>query len=471
MSDESSAILLLADGVRPDTLEGAMARGDLPAMAALAAEGARHTIVTCFPSVSVAGYVPMLMGRHPASVGLPGLRWYDRARRVVPLAGHARSYVGAGMRRLDADLDPGLPTAFELLPGRSLGFMSAITRGLGPPDRLGAGAVFSLRAAWRHVRGDVAGWLELEREAARTLVAQIRERRPRFVFAAFPGYDKAAHAAGGDSPPALEALRTVDAVAAEIRRDAERDGRWQAMHLWVVSDHGHMPVAMHFDLAGFVKSLGFRVRAHPWTTPAPAGVAVMVSGNAMAHLYVELHRRVRPFWPDLASRWTPVVEALLSHPAVDILALPHSAHCIEVHGRGRGSALIARAPSGYSCRLLEGDPLGTGSFEGCGAAEVLTRSADGPYPDAVAQLIALCASPRAGDIVVSASAGWDLRSRYEPLVHVSTHGALHRDQMRVPLLLNRPVPGRPSRTVDLLPSVLRALGVREPRWLEGEAFT
>lgn len=467
---DPSVIILLADGLRPEALDAAMRGGDAPALAALADAGERHTIVTCFPSVSVAGYVPMLMGRHPASVGLPGLRWFDRRRVISPLAGHARSYVGAGMWRLDGDLDASAPTAFELLPRQSLGALSAITRGLAPPQRLGGGARFALRVAHRHVRGDVAGWLALERELTSELVTRIRVQRPRFVFAAFPGIDKATHAAGADSPLARLALRTVDDAVAQIRHDAERDGRWPATHLWVVSDHGHAPVHLHLDLAEFVRSLGFRVRAHPWSTPVAADVAVMVSGNAMAHVYVELRERSRSYWPALRDRWTPLLDTLLRHEAVDLAAVAHAADTVEVRRRRGGAALITLGVTGYRCRLLDGDPLGTGPFEGCSAAEVLARTRDGPYPDAVHQLLALCTASRAGDIVLSAESGWDFRRRYEPLVHRSTHGALHYSQMCVPLLLNRPVTGRPARTVDLFPTALRLLGVRRPCGVEGEAF-
>ena len=38
--------------------------------------------------------------------------------------------------------------------------------------------------------------------------------------------------------------------------------------------------------------------------------------------------------------------------------------------------------------------------------------------------------------------GVGLSARYEPIPHVSSHGALHREHMLVPLLLNR-VPVRP----------------------------
>lgn len=454
---DASVIILVADGIRPDTLAGAIARGELPALAALAAEGGAHTIVTSFPSVSIVGYVPMLMGRHPASVGVPGLRWYDRARRLSPLLGHSRSYVGLALRRIDRDLDAAAPTLFELSPS-SLGMLSGVARGLPPARRIEAGVRVAARASWSHLRGDVRGWLALDRDLGERLAWRIARERPRFVFAAFPSCDKASHASGAESPAVLDGLRNVDAAVASIRRDAERDGRWHDTHLWVVSDHGHAPIHAHEDLAGLIDSMGFRVRAHPWTTPRPADVAVMVSGNAMAHLYLGLEARSRPFWPALSPRWEALVIALLEREAVDLVALPHTPTRVEVRSR-RGTAVIETRSGCHAYRCRDGDPLGTGDMEGVTADEALARSIDGPYPDALVQLAALCASDRCGDVVVSASPGWDLRARYEPVHHISSHGALHRDHMMVPLVLNRPADRRPLRTVDLFPSTLREMGL------------
>jgi hypothetical protein len=42
--------------------------------------------------------------------------------------------------------------------------------------------------------------------------------------------------------------------------------------------------------------------------------------------------------------------------------------------------------------------------------------------------------------------------------------------MMVPLLVNRPVSGRPRRTVDVMPSALAALGKPIPSGLDGSSF-
>ena len=74
-------------------------------------------------------------------------------------------------------------------------------------------------------------------------------------------------------------------------------------------------------------------------------------------------------------------------------------------------------------------------------------------------------------MIISASRDWDFRSRYEPIPHVSSHGALHREHMLVPLLVSHPVRGTPCRTVDVMPSALATLGLPIPPGLDGRSFT
>ena len=363
MPPSPSVIILVADGARPDTFGAALRSGELPALARLADEGTLCTITTTFPSVTGPAYAPFLTGRHPGSVGLPGLRWFDRARAACAWPAYSRSYVGAEMRHVDRDLDPASETMFELASSR-VGALSVITRGLASRERIGRGASFIARTALTHFRGDVSGWLDIDRGVANTLARRIREDRPQFAFAAFTGIDKASHQAGHDAPIVREAMRIVDAAAARIRSDAECDGRWDAMHLWIVSDHGHSPVARHEDLAGVVAGWGHRVRTHPVIFTPRADVAVMVSGNAMAHVYVELGHRTRPFWPALASRWESFAHALLARESVDLLLLPRSATACEIRSLHRGSAVLTWRGDGecaqYAYEPITGDPLGIG---------------------------------------------------------------------------------------------------------------
>jgi hypothetical protein len=450
-------------------LSRAMDDGSLPALAQLRAEGSLSTVTTAFPSVTGPAYTPFLLGRYPGPLGLPGLRWFDRTRETARGFGNCRSYVGSEMRHVDSDLDPTAPTLFELA-GPAMGALSVIARGLDRRNRIGRGLAFVARAAKTHFTGHVAGWLEIDRRIGAEMARRIRERKPRVVFAALTGIDKTSHATGHDSPAVHEAMRIVDATAAEIRRDAERDGRWASMELWVASDHGHSPVTAHDDLAALVRSFGYRTIAHPWTFAGGRDAAVMVSGNAMAHIYLELDRAERPWWPSLASRWSDLVSALLDRPSVDLLILPHAPRLVEIRSRARGTAMLSMAERVYSYRPVTGDPLGIGAVElldDDAAYEVTSRS---DYPDALVQIARLASAERSGEIILSASRDWDFRAQYEPIPHVSSHGALHRDHMLVPLLTNRPVARVPRRTVDVMPSALAALGLPIPDGLDGVAF-
>jgi hypothetical protein len=460
--------MIIADGVRPDVLARAIGEGQLPALAALREEGSLSTITSAFPSVTGPAYAPFIMGRYPGSVGLPGLRWFDRSRRDARSSGHSRSYVGSEMRFVDRDIDRASPTIFELAKP-SMGALSVIARGLRRRDRIGQSATFIARAAATHFRGNVPGWLSIDRSVGQEVARRLRTRRMKFAFVALTGIDKTSHAAGQDAPIVGKAMRIVDETVAQIRSDAERDGRWNRMHLWVGSDHGHSSVREHEDLVGLVEDWGYTTLAHPWAFDASADVAVMVSGNAMAHLYLKLDQRQRPWWPALADRWSELPARLLSRESVDLMILPTSQSSCEIHSR-RGMARLTWAESAYCYMPVSGDPLNIGeqlSLDDRGAYDATIES---DYPDAMVQIAHLAASPRSGDILLSASRDWDYRARYEPIPHVSSHGALHREHMLVPLLLNRRPLHSPLRTVDVMPSALAALGITVPKTLDGVSF-
>lgn len=468
--DRVSVVVIVADGARPDMLAAAMDAGTLPALKRMRDEGGFYTLTSAFPSVTGPAYTPFLMGRYPGPVGLPGLRWYDRARTTSRLPGNSRSYVGPEMRFVDKDLDPNAPTIFELVP-TSIAALNVIGRGLSKKDRIGRGMRFNARAAQTHFRGNVKGWLAIDRDVGVEVAEQIHRKTPDFVFAALTGIDKTSHLAGHEAPIVQEALRIVDETAAAIRDQAERAGRWDDMHLWVVSDHGHSPVRQHEDLVGLVRSTALRTIAHPWVYRSGADAAVMVSGNAMAHIYLDLEKRERPWWPSNNSKWQELAELLLSRASVDLMILPRSADECVVCGRGRGTALMRWNGAGISYEPLTGDPLGTGEQYNLDAYEAYDACIATDYPDALVQIANLVGAQRSGEIILSASRDWDYRAKYEPIPHVSSHGALHREHMLVPLLVNRPVPGLPRRTVDVMPSALKALGIATPSGLDGQAFT
>src|SRR5262245_10846112 len=162
------------------------------------------------------------MGRFPGPIGLPGLRWFDRSRETCTFPDYTRSYVGYQIGAVDTDIDPHAPTIFELCD-TSVGALNVISRGLAKRDRVASLSLGSAyRAARTHFTGNVAGWLDIDRDVADMIVDRVRDEQPELVFAALTGVDKVSHSRGKDSPMVLDALKIVDDTAARIRADAER---------------------------------------------------------------------------------------------------------------------------------------------------------------------------------------------------------------------------------------------------------
>ena len=464
-----SVVILLADGARPDTLTAALDRGALPALSRLRDEGGGklYTVTSCFPSVTGPAYAPFLMGRFPGPIGLPGLRWFDRSHEACTYPDYTRSYVGYQIGAVDRDIDPNAPTIFELCD-TSLGALNVISRGLAKRNRIGA---LSLRSAWRaartHFAGNVAGWLDIDRDVADEVVRRVDEEKPQVVFAALTGVDKVSHARGHESPMVMDALAIVDDTAARIRADAERAQRWEDMSLWIVSDHGHSRVTQHEDLVRVIEAEGYRTVSHPWVIRPGATVAVMVSGNAMAHVYLETRARRR--FEGVNTRYNDLFDLLVARPSVDLMLLPKGER-VTIASK-RGNASVWRNAMGYCYKRETGDPLGIEEdLADVSRDAAYSATIDTDYPDSIVQIVHLALAPRSGDIILSAARDWDFRARYEPIPHVSSHGALHREHMLVPLLLNRAPSRAPRRTVDVMPSALAAIGNRIPPGLDGESF-
>jgi hypothetical protein len=152
------------------------------------------------------------------------------------------------------------------------------------------------------------------------------------------------------------------------------------------------------------------------------------------------------------------------------MVLSHDTDLCEVRSATRGTATLRRRGTCYEYRRERGDPLGLGADFTVDADAAHDATRGGDYPDAIVQIAELAGAARSGDIILSAAPGYDFRSRYEPIPHRSAHGALHRDHMLVPLLLNRPPARAPRRTTDLFASAVSILGVNTSVTLDGRSF-
>ncbi|HMG10302.1 MAG TPA: hypothetical protein VK609_17430, partial [Mucilaginibacter sp.] len=135
-----------------------------------------------------------------------------------------------------------------------------------------------------------------------------------------------------------------------------------------------------------------------------------------------------------------------------------------------GEAIIKYMEDQYAYHPLSADPLGIGHTIANGHREALEVTTESNYPDALFQIVQLFKSRRAGDLVVSANNGFDLRDFWEFPEHKGSHGSLSREHMQVPLIYNQKGWASHSvRTADLFPTILKWLN-KAPVSCEGDAL-
>ncbi len=454
--DLRRVVCILIDGVRHDVLQGLLDRGDMPNLSRWVIEPGGVTAgTTVFPSTTGVAYIPILFGRYPGLVDVPGIRWFDRAGTSGgPLARWraARSYCGPQAGWINHDIAHGR-SVFELVP-ESLAICTPITRGLS-----GGAHLIPVRRALLGAPAHYCGsYPTLDRAVASAWVAAAA--RPwRFLFVVFPGPDGLTHLYDPGHPRVREACRRIDRALGDFMARALHTG--ERPTLFVVADHGASAVHEHRDIALELEAMGVATIRHPlhvWRRKARA--AVMVSGNGAAHVY---------FLDPLAGA-SGLREQLVSLPGVELAA----------YRDGRDGVIVARAH--FRGRLTDhgervtyepllGDPLGLGRRLTVDDRELLARSLPTGFPDAPRQLLQLLASSRSGDVVLAAERGVDFRGPWELPEHRSGHGSLIADHMLVPIAASVPLPDAPVRTVDLMPTMLEALGQQVPDGLDGVPFS
>lgn len=467
------AILLLVDGLRPDVAEAELAGGRLPCLARLARGGTLSRAVTAFPSTTSVSYLPLLTGCLPGRCNVPSIRWMDRQAytgRWWRDRDAVRSYCGYQAGMLDGDIAPDVRTIFELVP-ESAAFFTPITRGL---DRLRDPSQ-DARRFWGAISHYLLWHQPGDDVVSRHLLDWI-ERDPgwRFLFAQFPAVDGYTHQADPEHPRVRRALRRIDRTVGLLQAQLARRGLDEGTLIVLVSDHGATTVRRHLDLPEWFRHRGVPTLAHPELWRRNPRAAVMVAGNGSAMVYARPGEPRSGRWPlahlrqpDAFGSDTDLVAALVREPAVAFVAGEDGESGLVVVSRA-GEARIDRSGDRIGYRPVNGDPLAVGGeFQGDRRAW-LRQSFDGPFPDAVVQLLDQFRSPRTGDLIVVAREGFDFRDRWEIPAHRSGHGSMIRAHMHTPLWANRPGLGEPIRTVDIFATLLDWLGVDRPSAIDAE---
>jgi len=241
--------------------------------------------------------------------------------------------------------------------------------------------------------------------------------------------------------------------------------------LVVTSDHGLSKTDHHFCLVEFLKKRGCRPFYYPLIHRRGCDVAVMQSGNAMAHLYFRGGRE----WGDpltfaelIEKGRLSLLQELSASRGIGWIAL-RSAEGGVVILNGEGKGLLNTTGGKYRYQVLGTDPLGLIENEVYWSGhESLHKTFDSAHPDAFVQLHQLFRSNRSGDVIVCAKEGWDLRDKFESPEHFASHGSLVASHMNVPIFISQKFDMHcPPRTVDLYPTILDLLGLQSKKRIDG----
>jgi hypothetical protein len=440
-------ILVVIDGLTPATLEEAIARGTTPTLAQLAAHGTLGRAVSTFPSLTPVCLSSISTGAHGDVHEIPHLVWYHRGERrlveygssfgAVRAAGlgrslrdtlvdmNARHLGGRAVTVFEALEDAGLVTAsvnFTAYRGRtrhrsSLPLLPAVHG----PSRFFFYNLFESDAtgaplSWRN---RAAGTID----AYAAAVGRWLVTRDGFDFFLLylSDYDYASHTRGPGA--AHDVLARCDAAIGGLAAAAGGiDGLLDRYAVLVLSDHGQTAVANVGSLERYL-----------------AGIpgALVTASNRAGQLY-----RL-PGCPLVPRELAALVEP---DPAVEVVLFREGPDAVA---RREGAELRLR-PAGDGWATA-GDP----------------RVLD--HPDGPARAWAALANPNAGEVLVSAAAGWefaDLGGRHHR--GGGSHGSLLAGDSEVPVLAVGVDP-LPGSIVDVAPLVLAHFGVEPPQLLPARA--
>ncbi|MFL5958720.1 MAG: alkaline phosphatase family protein [Gaiellaceae bacterium] len=428
-------VLVVVDGMTPAAFERAVEGGRAPAMSFLAEHGDYRVATSVFPSLTPVCLTSIATGAGPGVHHIPSLVWWERhERRMVEYGSSFAALRAAGLSQSLLDpifnmnarhLASGAVTIYEALEDAGLVAAAVnITCYRGRHRYLPTLPGMS-RAAYGPRRFFFYGLFESDRTGA---PFAVRSRRAGSVdaYAAAVGrwlvtrdgcdflayylstYDFASHAAGPDGVEAERALEQVDAAIGALLDAAGGPAEFLERYAVVLlSDHGQTPVERATRLEAPFADVADQV--------------VVAASNRAGQVYLLPGARV-----DAAG----LARRLDDFPAV------------EVSLRREGDEVIARR-DGADAPVEELD-----------------------HPDAARRARSALENPNAGELIVSAAAGWelaDLGGRHH--AGGGSHGSLLGGDSLVPLVTVG-LRVELQRITEVAPAVLDHFGIPAPASME-----
>jgi predicted AlkP superfamily pyrophosphatase or phosphodiesterase len=443
MPSAKKLVLIVVDGMTPAGFERAVAGRRAPALSFLAEHGTYQRATSVFPSLTPVCLSSIATGSGPDVHHIPHLVWWHRGERriveygssfaAVRAAGVAQSLIDTIYNLNQQHLSPSAVTVYEALEDAGLVTAAVnitcyrgrtrhnptlpwITKPAFGPKRFFFYSLFEsdVTGAPLAVRNRAAGSID----AYAAAVGRWLVTRDGFDFLAYylTDFDYASHAYGplGADDVALE--RTDAAIQALLDAAGGPDEFLERYAVILHSDHGQTTVEhaaqLELPLARFAEDV------------------VVTASNRAGQVY------------------------LLPGARVDAAELARSLDgeiAVETTLRREGDEAVARR-EGEELRFR---PADTG-WETSGDPSILD------HPDALHRSWSALANPNAGELLVSATDGWELLD-IGGRAHSGggSHGSLSEHDSVVPMLTVG-VEAAPARITEVTPAVLTHFGVDVP---------
>ena len=480
---EKKLVLAYVDSLRTDMLKQAISEGRPPTFSRLIKRGVLvEDCVSSFPSVTPVASAEMVTGVAADEHWISGMNWYHRVeQRYVEYGSSLEASRAFGIFRSLHDLvynmnmahlNPGIETIFETLDDRELRTAAtpfliyrgrhrhhvtlqgltgkAIESGLikmdygtwGPKELFYGDLYSSMPVPCKpsSVPGRRDGY------SACCAAELVSRNRFDFMLLSFPDNDNYSHRHGPKA--SVNSIEQADLCMAEVIRAAGGlDGFLTDYALILLADHAHTDVEKPLAL---IEGMGekWHVLQPSEDQPETAELAVSPTSRA-AHIYLldeqdnpVRHRRVR--------------EHAASIDGVELLAwLEHEDGSPVIRtgpglgGQGKLVAVVERdgkqlrfTPADSGMDLGEGvtDRRGngwtvSGDIDALGGSVEAGRIETPDYPDALGRLHSALHAPHGGDLLVSATLGYECLD-WGGTAHVGggSHGSLRKEDSEGPLL-------------------------------------
>ncbi len=436
-------VLILVDGMTPAGFERAVDSGRAPALAFLAEHGTYRRATSVFPSLTPVCLSSIATGSGPDVHHIPHLVWWHRAeRRIVEYGSSFAAVRAAGVAQSLTDtiynlnqqhLSRDAVTVYEALEDAGLVAAAVnitcyrgrtrhnptlpwVTKPAYGPKRFFFYSLFESdpTGAPLAVRNRPAGSID----AYAAAVGRWLVTRDGFDFMAYylSDFDYASHAHGPLGADDVALVRTDAAIQSLLDAAGGPAAFLERYAVILHSDHGQTTVEhaaqLDLPLARFADEI------------------VVTASNRAGQVYL---------LPDARCDAARLAELLDGETAV------------ETTLRREGGEAVARR-EGEELRFRPGD----GGWETSGDPAILD------HPDALHRSWCALANPNAGELLVSASSGWellDIGGRHHS--GGGSHGSLTAGDSIVPLLTIG-VDESPARITEIVPAVLGHFGVDVP---------